>query len=103
MQRVYGEFIVESTNSNDIVQEIKEQEKSLNLNPVPEKFFLRKLGIKPTADCEVSINGRVFKLAANEALEFGYESIKVDSIIFKTTGVEAVIRYMYFREDRAYQ
>ena len=30
-------------------------------------------------------------------------TIKVDSIVFKTTGINAIVRYMYFREDKVYQ
>ena len=103
MQRVYGEFDIVGTDSDDVVQAIKEYEINLGLNSVPKKFFLRKLGIKVDAACEVSVNGRDFSINAKEPLEFGYDSIKVDSLIFKTAGVNAVIRYMYFREDKVYQ
>ena len=78
-------------------------EKNLNLNPVPKNFVLRKLGIKVNAACDVAINGRDFSINEKEPLEFGYDSIKVHSIVFKTTGLNAVIRYMYFREDKVYQ
>lgn len=103
MQRVYGELNLAGTTSENVVQVIKDYELSLGLNEVPEKFVLRKLGIKTDAACEVSINGRIFTMNAKEPLEFGYDSIKVDSLIFKTTGINAIIRYMYFREDKVYQ
>lgn len=103
MQRVYGELVINGTTSDDVVMTIKEKEIELALNKVPEKFFLRKLGIKVDAACEVLINGRPFSLSANEALEFGYDSIKVNNLVFTTPGIKAVIRYMYFREDRVYQ
>ena len=103
MQRVYGEFDIIGTDTNDVVQAIKEYELNLNLNAVPEKFVLRKLGIKVDTACDVEINGREFSINAGEALEFGYDCIKVKSIVFKTTGINAIIRYMYFREDMAYQ
>lgn len=103
MQRVYGEFDIIGTDSDEVVQAIKEYEINLGLNDVPEKFVLRKVGIKVNAACDVAINGRDFSINANEALEFGYDSIKVNSIVFKTTGVNAIIRYMYFREDKVYQ
>ena len=103
MQRVYGEFTISSNTDENIVQAIKDYELNLKLNEVPEKFVLRKLGIKVDTTCTVAINYRDFALNAKEPLEFGYDSIKVDSIIFKTPGVNAVIRYMYFREDKVYQ
>lgn len=103
MQRVYGEFIIAETSSENVVTAIKEYEIGLGLNDVPKNFMLRKLGIKVDTTCEVLINGRTFSLAAAEPLEFGYDCIKVNSIVFKTTGVSAVIRYMYFKEDKVYQ
>ncbi len=103
MQRVYGEFDINGTTSANIVPAIKEYELSLGLNPVPEKFVIRKLGIKVNAACDVAVNGRDFSINEKEPLEFGYDSIKVDSIIFKTTGLNAVVRYMYFKEDKVYQ
>lgn len=103
MQRVYGEFTISSTTGDDVVQAIKDYELNLNLNKVPDKFVIRKLGIKVDTACTVAINCRDFALNAKEPLEFGYDSIKVDSIIFKTPGVQATIRYMYFREDKVYQ
>lgn len=103
MQRVYGEFDINSTTSDNVVQQIKEYEIGLGLNAVPEKFMIRKLGIKVSAACDVEINGRDFSINEKEPLEFAYDSIKVNSIIFKTAGIQAVVRYMYFREDRAYQ
>ena len=103
MQRVYGEFIINETTSTDVVSLIKEYEVSLGLNEVPKNFKIRKLGIKVDNACEVLINRRIFSMTAEEPLEFGYDSIKVDSIVFKTLGIKAVIRYKYFREDRVYQ
>lgn len=103
MQRVYGEFDINGTTSENVVAEIKAFEESLGLNDVPEKFVLRKLGIKVSAACDVEINGRDFSVNEKEPLEFGYDSIKVHSIVFKTTGLNAVVRYMYFREDKVYQ
>ena len=103
MQRVYGEFDIIGTDTNNVVDVIKAYEEDLGLNDVPEKFVIRKLGIKVDTACDVEINGRDFSINAKEPLEFGYDSIKVTSIIFKTTGVNAIIRYMYFREDRLYQ
>lgn len=103
MQRVYGEFDILGTTTDDVVQSIKAYETSLGLNKVPERFFLRKLGVKVDAACEVEVNGRTFSVTAQEPLEFGYESIKVESLIFKTPGVNAIVRYMYFREDKTYQ
>ena len=106
MQRVYGEYdfygTTESINDN-VVQLIKEYEESLNLNPVPEKFFLRKLGVKVDKACEVEVNGRVFSVTDQDPLEFGYDSIKVESLVLKTPSVNAIVRYMYFREDKIYQ
>jgi hypothetical protein len=103
MQRVYGEFDINGTTSENVVPAIKEYEVNLGLNEVPEKFVIRKLGIKVNAACDVAINGRDFSINEKEPLEFGYDSIKVESIVFKTTGLNAVVRYMYFREDKAYQ
>ena len=103
MQRVYGEFIINETTEDNVVSLIQEQEVDLGLNDVPKNFIIRKLGIKVDADCSVLINGRQFLIEAGEALEFGYDSIKVNSIVFKTVGIKAVVRYMYFREDRVYQ
>jgi hypothetical protein len=103
MQRVYGEFIINETTSENVVSLIKEFEEGLGLNEVPKNFMLRKLGIKVDTACDVLINGRQFSITALEPLEFGYDSIKVNSIVFKTTGISAVIRYMYFREDKVYQ
>ena len=103
MQRVYGEFDISGTTSENIVPAIKEYEVSLGLNEVPKNFVLRKLGIKVNAACDVAVNGRDFSINEKEPLEFGYDSIKVDSIVFKTTGLNAVIRYMYFKEDKVYQ
>ena len=103
MQRVYGEFIINETASDNVVSLIKEYEISLGLNKVPENFLIRKLGIKVNAACDVEINGRKFSINEKEPLEFGYDSIKAESIIFKTAGLKAVIRYMYFREDKVYQ
>ena len=103
MQRVYGEFDVNGTTLENIVPLIREYEVSLGLNDVPKNFMLRKLGIKVNAACDVAINGRDFSINEKEPLEFGYDSIKVDSIVFKTTGLNAIVRYMYFREDKVYQ
>lgn len=103
MQRVYGEFIINETASENVVSLIKDYETSLGLNEVPKNFIIRKLGIKVNAACDVEINGRDFSINEKEPLEFGYDSIKVNSIIFKTAGLKATIRYMYFREDKVYQ
>ena len=103
MQRIYGEFNITGTTNSDVVQEIKDFEVSLGLNKVPDNFVLRKLGIKVDAACEVIINGRNFSINAKEPLEFGYDSIKVNSLVFKTAGINAIVRYMYFREDKVYQ
>ena len=103
MQRVYGEFVINETTSDNVVSLIKEYETSLGINEVPKNFLLRKLGIKVSAACDIEINGRQFSVNEKEPLEFGYDSIKVRSIIFKTTGLKAIIRYMYFREDKVYQ
>ena len=103
MQRVYGEYDIMGTSTDDIVQKIKEYELSLGLNTVPERFFLRKLGVRVDAVCEVEVNGRAFSVIPDEPLEFGYESIKVEKLIFRTPGVNAIVRYMYFKEDKTYQ
>lgn len=103
MQRVYGEFDINGTTSENVVLAIREYEIGLGLNKVPEDFIIRKLGIKVSAACDVEINGRDFSINEKEPLEFGYDAIKVNSIIFKTTGLNAVVRYMYFREDKVYQ
>ena len=103
MQRVYGEFDVNGTTSENIVPAIKEYEINLDLNPVPNNLIIRKLGIKVDAACDIAINGRDFSVTPNEPLEFGYDSIKVDSIVFKSTGINAIVRYMYFKEDKVYQ
>lgn len=103
MQRVYGEFDINGTTSENVVPAIKEHEVNLGLNEVPKNFVIRKLGIKVNAACDVEINGRDFSINEKEPLEFGYDSIKVHSIVFKTTGLNAIIRYMYFREDKVYQ
>lgn len=103
MQRVYGEFDIAGTTSENVVPAIKEYEVNLGLNKVPENFVIRKLGIKVSAACDIEVNGRDFSVTEKEPLEFGYESIKVNSIVFKTTGINAVVRYMYFREDKMYQ
>jgi hypothetical protein len=103
MQRVYGEFDINGTTSENVVPAIREYEVGLNLNEVPENLVIRKLGIKVNAACDVAINGRDFSINEKEPLEFGYDAIKVNSIVFKTTGLNAIIRYMYYREDKAYQ
>lgn len=103
MQRVYGEFDINRTTTDNVVLLIKDYETNLGLNEVPEKFVLRKLGIKVSAACDVEINGRDFSINEKEPLEFGYDCIKADSIVFKTTGINAIVRYMYFREDKVYQ
>ena len=103
MQRVYGEFDINGTTSENVVSAIKDYELSLGLNEVPENLVIRKLGIKVSAACDVAINGRDFSINEKEPLEFGYDAIKVDSIVFKTTGINAIVRYMYFREDKVYQ
>jgi hypothetical protein len=103
MQRVFGEISIPSTTTEDVVNTIKTYEQSLNLNEVPNKLSIRKLGIKVNGSCIVSINGRDFSLNEQEPLEFGYNTIRINSIVFKTTGVSAVVRYMYFREDKMYQ
>lgn len=103
MQRVYGEFDINGTTSENVVSAIREYEIALGLNKVPEDFIIRKLGIKVSAACDVEINGRDFSINEKEPLEFGYDAIKVNSIVFKTTGLTAVVRYMYFREDKVYQ
>jgi hypothetical protein len=103
MQRVYGEFDISETTSENVVQAIKEKEVALGLNKVPENFVIRKLGIKVSAACDVEVNGRDFSINEKEPLEFAYDSIKISSLIFKTTGITAVVRYMYFNEDRIYQ
>lgn len=103
MQRVYGEYDIMGTSTDDIVQKIKEYELSLGLNAVPERFFLRKLGVRVDTACEVEVNGRAFSVIPDEPLEFGYESIKVEKLIFRTPGVNAIVRYMYFKEDKTYQ
>lgn len=103
MQRVYGEFDINGTTSENVVSAIREYEIGLGLNKVPEDFIIRKLGIKVSAACDVEINGRDFSINEKEPLEFGYDAIKVNSIVFKTTGLNAVVRYMYFREDKVYQ
>jgi hypothetical protein len=103
MQRVYGEFDILGTTTDNVVQSIKEYEISLGLNPVPERFLIRKLGVKVDAACEVEVNGRAFSVTPQEPLEFGYDSIKVESLVFKTPGVNVVVRYMYFKEDKTYQ
>lgn len=103
MQRVYGEFDINGTTSENVVSAIKEYELSLGLNEVPKNLVIRKLGIKVSAACDVAINGRDFSINEKEPLEFGYDAIKVDSIVFKTTGINAIVRYMYFREDKVYQ
>ncbi len=103
MQRVYGEFDITGTTTDNVVQSIKEYELALGLNAVPEKFVLRKLGVKVDAACEVEVNGRAFSVTAQEPLEFGYDCIKVESLIFRTPGVNAIVRYMYFKEDKMYQ
>lgn len=103
MQRVYGEFDIAGTTSENVVQAIKEYELSLGLNKVPENFVIRKLGVKVDAACDVEVNGRDFSINEKEPLEFAYDSIKINSLVFKTTGINAVVRYMYFREDKVYQ
>lgn len=103
MQRVYGEFDINGTTPENVVRAIKDYEISLGLNEVPDNFVLRKLGIKVSAACDVAVNGRDFSINEKEPLEFGYDSIKVDSIVFKTTGLNAIVRYMYFKEDKVYQ
>ena len=92
MQRVYGEFIINETTSENVVSLIREYEVSLGLNEVPKNFMLRKLGIKVNTACIVAINGRDFSINEKEPLEFGYDSIKVNSIVFKTSGLNTVIR-----------
>lgn len=103
MQRVYGEFDITESSSENVVSAIKNYEISLGLNEVPENFIIRKLGIKVSSACDVAINGRDFSINEKEPLEFGYDAIKINSIVFKTTGVSAIVRYMYFREDKVYQ
>ena len=75
MQRVYGEFDVIGTTSENIVPAIREYEICLGLNEVPKDLVIRKLGIKVSAACDVAINGRDFSINEKEPLEFGYDSI----------------------------
>lgn len=103
MQRVYGELDIVGTTSDNVVEAIKDYEVRLGLNKVPENLVIRKLGIKVGAACDVEINGRDFSINEKEPLEFGYDSIKINSIVFKTAGINAIVRYMYFREDMCYQ
>ena len=104
MQRVYGEIIIQGTTSgDDVVQAVKDYEISLGLNSVPEDFVISKLGIKVDGPCTVAVNGRDFSINAKEPLEFGYDSIRITSLVFKTAGINAVVRYMYFRKDKTYQ
>lgn len=105
MYRVYGEYDVTNAKSDlgNIVDAIKDYELECDLNPVPNTLILKKLGIKVDTTCEITINGRDFSVNANEALEFGYDTISVNSIVFKTPCNNAVVRYMYYREDMMYR
>lgn len=92
-----GEYIVGSTNVTDnIIDKIKQYELSLNLNTtLPSPFIIKKIGIRVDTDCAIELNGRVFNIKGNEALEFGYDYFDITSIICQTEGVELTIRYLY--------
>ncbi len=92
-----GEYIVANTNdTNDIVDSIKEYELTLGLSPLlSNPFIIKKIGIKASDKCNISINGRNFSLEANEPLEFGFNVFDVTSIVSKTKNVKLTIRYLY--------
>lgn len=90
-----GEVIIENTNTtDDIIETIKAYENNFN-TPLPSPFIIKKIGIKPSADCIVKINGRDFKIKYGEVLEFGYNIFDIKSIIAQTNNVELTIRYLY--------
>lgn len=97
MLGICGEYIVDSTNiTDDIIDKIKEYELSLNLNTtLPSPFIIKKIGIRPNKNSVVKLNGRVFNIKGNEALEFGYDCFDITSIICQTEDVELTIRYLY--------
>jgi hypothetical protein len=92
-----GEYIVTSTNDTDnLVDIIQKHELTLGVNPVwLYPFSIKKIGIKASAKCDISINGRKFTLEANEPLEFGFGVFDVTSIVSQTPNVKLTIRYLY--------
>ena len=91
-----SEYTVSSTNTTDeLVDLIKAQEISQSPNLVPENFVLKKCGILSTSDGEVYVNGKLFTLIKNQALEFGYGLMDVKSIKSNTSGIKLIIRYLY--------
>lgn len=93
---VCGEYIVTSTNNtDDIIDDIREQELTLchglvSTNP----FVIKKIGIKAYQQCKIKINERTFVIEANDTLEFGYDVFDITSIVAQTDGVKLVIRYL---------
>lgn len=90
-----GEYIIETTSSaTELVAAIKTYEETLGLNTLPSNFVIKKIGIKPSDACTVTINGREFVVDKGETLDFGYGMIDVYSL-YISDGVKAVIRYLY--------
>lgn len=65
-------------------------------NPKFIEPTILKISIKPSADCEVLINGHsTVKVRSDLGLTISYEDIKITSLVAKTAGVQfyAVISY----------
>lgn len=92
-----GEYIVESTNTEDnIVELIEQQQLDLGFEFLPQPFLLKKLGIKSDSTCELLINKNVFVISENEPLEIGYNLMDVYNIKSNTAGIRLIIRYLYW-------
>lgn len=90
-----GEYIVESSNTTDnIVDKIKEYELSL-VDSVPSSFYIKQLGILPSAACTIKVNGRNFYTTKEIPLELGYNMMDVTKIVAQDEGVKLTIRYLY--------
>ena len=90
-----GEVIIKGTlNTEEIVDVIKDYESNF-VTHLPSPFIIKKIGIKPSADCVVKINGRDFNIKSDEVLEFGYNVFDIKSIVAQTEGIDLTIRYLY--------
>ena len=90
-----GEYIIESTSSTtEIVADIKAYEKTLGLNTLPSDFVIKKIGIKPSDSCTVTINGRPIVVDKNDTIEFDYGIIDISSL-YISDGVKVAIRDLY--------
>lgn len=90
-----GEYKVNNANATtNIVELIKTYELNLGLNTLPSNFYIKKIGIKPSADCTITLNGRQFTLNANVPFELGYGVSDIYTL-YASDGANLLIRYLY--------